>query len=225
MLPRLRRPTSAQTSCWRGCRSFASAMRRSFLWPAVCHGPAHDGARRLPVQGRLKRASSRAWKVAPVVALATRMRPPRMTHPRGALRGSEMCSPCPATRTASTPRKPLQGRRRAFIGPRAAQACPAERAPTRRWHTDGQGPAFSVGLSGDGCRAIGTEAEQEQAMSVLKTLKLGKAAPTSAPARRMAGSAPERSVPACWFGCPACHRLPSRLHADGRNGWRLTSTG
>jgi hypothetical protein len=35
---------------------------------------------------------------------------------------------------------------------------------------------------GDGCRAIGTEAEQELPMSALKTLKLGKAAPTPAPA-------------------------------------------
>jgi hypothetical protein len=33
----------------------------------------------------------------------------------------------------------------------------------------------------DGCRAIGTEAEQEPPMSVLKTLKLGKAAPTTTP--------------------------------------------
>jgi hypothetical protein len=46
---------------------------------------------------------------------------------------------------------------------------------------DGWGPAFSVGLSSDGCRAVGTEAEQEAEMSVLKTLKLGKAAPTIAP--------------------------------------------
>jgi hypothetical protein len=35
---------------------------------------------------------------------------------------------------------------------------------------------------GDGCRAIGTTAEQEPTMSVLKTLKLGKAAPAPAPA-------------------------------------------
>jgi hypothetical protein len=47
---------------------------------------------------------------------------------------------------------------------------------------DERRPAFSVGLLDDGCRSIGTEAEQEPRMSVLKTLKLGKAAPVSAPA-------------------------------------------
>ncbi len=44
------------------------------------------------------------------------------------------------------------------------------------------GPAFLVAFPSGGCRAIGTEAEQDPDMSVLKTLKLGKAAPTAMPA-------------------------------------------
>ena len=54
----------------------------------------------------------------------------------------------------------------------------AQRAVDRKGE---HGPAFSVGLLDDGCRSIGTEAEQEPRMSVLKTLKLGKAAPTTTP--------------------------------------------
>ena len=66
-------------------------------------------------------------------------------------------------RTASTPRNPLHGRRRAFVRPGVAHASPAEQAPHWCRHTDGRGPAFSVGLVDDGCRAIGTTAEQEPA--------------------------------------------------------------
>src|SRR5215218_6561950 len=66
---------------------------------------------------------------------------PNRGFPIAPLRGSwRVLRPLVPPHTAPTPRKPLHGLRRAFVGAGVAHASPAERAPTRRRHTDGQGP-------------------------------------------------------------------------------------
>src|SRR3712207_8577208 len=81
-------------------------------------------------------------------------RPPRSTlFPYTTLfRSRRGRNPPPCPHRASTPRTPLLGLRRASVAFSTRQVYVSERP---RWcrHTEGQGPAFSFGLLGSGCRS------------------------------------------------------------------------